>query len=94
MASTNNFSSSIDVVIEVYGKDVKLCVEYWIDYWAGYGDDWRDDNLYYIVETVNGLPSDMFTESTIDKIIEEIVDTITNENADLACSNLMCNEDY
>ena len=85
MASTNDFSS-IDVVIEVNGKDVKLCVEYWIDCW----DDWS----YYIVETVNGLPSDMFTESTIDSIIEGIVDTITNENADLACSNLMCIEDY
>ena len=85
MDSTNNFSS-IDVVVEVNGKDVKLCVEYWIDCW----DDWS----YYIVETVNGLPSDMFTESTIDSIIEGIVDTVTNENADLACSNLMCNEDY
>ena len=85
MASTNNFSN-VDVVIEVNGKDVKLCVEYWIDCC----DDWS----YYIVETVNGLPSDMFTESTIDNIIEEIVDTIANENADLACSNLMCNEDY
>ena len=85
MTSTNDFSS-IDVVVKVNGKDVKLCVEYWIDCW----DDWS----YYIVETVNGLPSDMFTESTIDNIIEEIVDTIANENADLACSNLMCNEDY
>ena len=85
MASTDNFSN-IDVVVEVNGKDVKLCVEYWIDCW----DDWS----YYIVETVNGLPSDMFTESTIDSIIEGIVDTVTNENADLACSNLMCNEDY
>ena len=85
MTSTNDFSS-IDVVVEVNGKDVKLSVEYWIDCW----DDWS----YYIVETVNGLPSDMFTESTIDSIIEEIVDTIANENADLACSNLMCNEDY
>ena len=85
MTSTNDFSS-IDVVVEVNGKDVKLSVEYWIDCW----DDWS----YYIVETVNGLPSDMFTESTIDSIIEGIVDTVTNENADLACSNLMCNEDY
>ena len=85
MDSTNDFSS-IDVVVEVNGKDVKLSVEYWIDCW----DDWS----YYIVETVNGLPSDMFTESTIDSIIEGIVDTVTNENADLACSNLMCNEDY
>ena len=85
MDSKNNFSN-IDVVVEVNGKDVKLCVEYWIDCW----DDWS----YYIVETVNGLPSDMFTESTIDSIIEGIVDTVTNENADLACSNLMCNEDY
>ena len=85
MDSKNNFSN-IDVVVEVNGKDVNLCVEYWIDCW----DDWS----YYIVETVNGLPSDMFTESTIDNIIEEIVDTIANENADLACSNLMCNEDY
>ena len=90
MTSTNDFSS-IDVVIEVNGKDVNLCVEYWIDDYdySGYGED-----CYYIIETVNGLPSDMFTESTIDNIIEEIVDTITNENADLACSNLMCNEDY
>ena len=85
MDSTNDFSS-IDVVIKVNGKDVNLCVEYWIDCC----DDWS----YYIVETVNGLPSDMFTESTIDNIIEGIVDTITNENADLACSNLMCSEDY
>ena len=85
MDSKNNFSN-IDVVVEVNGKDVNLCVEYWIDCW----DDWS----YYIVETVNGLPSDMFTDSTIDTIIKEIVDTITNENADLACSNLMCNEDY
>ena len=89
MDSKNDFSS-IDVVIKVNGKDVKLCVEYWVDYnYNGYGED-----CYYIVETVNGLPSDMFTESTIDSIIEGIVDTITNENADLACSNLMCNEDY
>lgn len=85
MASTNNFSS-IDVVTKVNGKDVKLCVEYWVDY----GDDWS----YYIIETVNGLPSDMFTESTIDNIIEEIVDSIENKNTDLACSSLMCNEDY
>lgn len=85
MASTNNFSS-IDVTIEVNGKDVKLCVEYWVDY----GDDWS----YYIVETVNGLPSDMFTDGTIDTIVEAIVDTIENNNTDLACSNLMCNEDY
>ena len=85
MASTNDFSS-IDVVVEVNGKDVKLSVEYWVDY----GDDWA----YYIIETVNGLPSDMFTDSTIDTIIEEIVDTIENKNTDLACSNLMRNEDY
>ncbi len=63
MTSTNDFSS-IDVVIEVNGKDVNLCVEYWVDYWD-----------YYIIETVNGLPSDMFTDSTIDTIIKEIVDT-------------------
>ena len=63
MTDTNDFSS-IDVVIEVNGKDVKLCVEYWVDYWD-----------YYIIETVNGLPSDMFTDSTIDTIIKEIVDT-------------------
>ena len=62
MTSTNDFSS-IDVVIEVNGKDVNLCVEYWVDYWD-----------YYIIETVNGLPSDMFTDSTIDTIIKEIVD--------------------
>lgn len=86
MDSTNDFSS-IDVTVEVNGKDVNLCVEYWVD-------DYCDDQYYYVVETVNGLPSDMFTESTIDTIIKEIVDTITNENADLACSNLMCNEDY
>ena len=90
MDSTNDFSS-IDVVVDVYGKDVKLCVEYWVDDYdyGGYGED-----CYYIIETVNGLPSDMFTWRTIDNIIEEIVDTIANENADLACSNLMCNEDY
>lgn len=86
MDSKNNFSN-IDVVVEVNGKDVNLCVEYLVD-------DYCDDQYYYVVETVNGLPSDMFTESTIDSIIEGIVDTITNENADLACSNLMCNEDY
>lgn len=63
MASTNDLSS-IDVTIEVNGKDVNLCVEYWVDYWD-----------YYIIETVNGLPSDMFTDSTIDTIIKEIVDT-------------------
>ena len=63
MTSTNDFSS-IDVVIKVNGKDVNLCVEYWVDYWD-----------YYIIETVNGLPSDMFTDSTIDTIIKEIVDT-------------------
>ena len=85
MTSTNDFSS-IDVVVEVNGKDVKLCVEYWIDCW----DDWS----YYVVETVNDLPSDMFTEGTIDSIIEEIIDTTENRNTDLACSNLMCNEDY
>lgn len=85
MASTNDFSS-IDVVVEVNGKDVKLCVGYWIDC----GDDWS----YYIIETVNGLPSDIFTVSTINNIIEEIIDTIENKNTDLACSNLMCNEDY
>lgn len=85
MDSKNNFSN-IDVVVEVYGKDVNLCVEYWIDCW----DDWS----YYIVETVNGLPSDMFTESTIDSIIKAIAETIDNNNTDLACSSLMCNEDY
>lgn len=63
MTSTNDFSS-IDMAIEVNGKDVNLCVEYWVDYWD-----------YYIIETVNGLPSDMFTDSTIDTIIKEIVDT-------------------
>ena len=85
MVSTNGFSS-IDVVVEVNGKDVNLCVEYWIDC----GDDWS----YYIIETVNGLPSDIFTVSTINSIIEEIIDTTENRNTDLACSNLMCNEDY
>lgn len=85
MVSTNDFSS-IDVVIEVNGKDVKLCVEYWIDCW----DDWS----YYIVEIVNGLPSDMFTDGTIDSIVEAIAETIESKNADLACSNLMCSEDY
>ena len=85
MDSKNNFSS-IDVTIEVNGKDVNLCVEYWIDCW----DDWS----YYIVETVNGLPSDMFTESTIDSIVEAIAETIESKNTDLACSNLMCSEDY
>ncbi len=85
MTSTNDFSN-IDVVVEVNGKDVNLCVEYWIDCW----DDWS----YNIVETVNGLPSDMFTESTIDSIFEAIVETIESKNTDLACSNLMCSEDY
>ena len=85
MDSKNNFSN-IDVVVEVNGKDVNLCVEYWIDCW----DDWS----YYIVETVNGLPSDMFTESTIDSIVEAIAETIESNNTDLACSNLMCSEDY
>ena len=85
MDSKNNFSN-IDVVVEVNGKDVNLCVEYWIDCW----DDWS----YYIVETVNGLQSDMFTESTIDSIVEAIDETIESKNTDLACSNLMCNEDY
>ena len=85
MDSKNNFSN-IDVVVEVNGKDVNLCVEYWIDCW----DDWS----YYIVETVNGLPSDMFTESTIDSIVEAIDETIESKNTDLACSNLMCSEDY
>ena len=85
MDSKNNFSN-IDVVVEVNGKDVKLCVEYWIDY----GDDWS----YYIVETVNGLPSDMFTDGTIDRIVEAIDETIESKNTDLACSNLMCSEDY
>ena len=85
MTSTNDFSS-IDVTIEVNGKDVNLCVEYWIDCW----DDWS----YYIVETVNGLPSDMFTEITIDSIIKAIAETIESKNTDLACSNLMCSEDY
>ena len=84
MTSTNDFSS-IDVTIEVNGKDVNLCVEYWVDYW--------DDSSYYIVETVNGLPSDMFTESTIDSIVEAIDETIESKNTDLACSNLMCSED-
>ena len=85
MDSKNNFSN-IDVVVEVNCKDVNLCVEYWIDCW----DDWS----YYIVETVNGLPSDMFTESTIDSIVEAIAETIESNNTDLACSNLMCSEDY
>ncbi len=80
MASTNDLSN-IDVVVEVYGKDVKLCVEYWIDCW----DDWS----YYVVETVNGLPSDMFTDVTIDSIVEAITETIESDNTDLACSNLM-----
>lgn len=85
MDSKNNFSN-IDVVVEVYGKDVNLCVEYWIDCW----DDWS----YYIVETLNGLPSDMFTDGTIDSIVEAIAETIESNNTDLACSNLMCSEDY
>lgn len=85
MDSKNNFSN-IDVVVEVNGKDVNLYVEYWIDCW----DDWS----YYIVETVNGLPSDMFTDGTIDSIVEAIDETIDNNNTDLACSSLMCNEDY
>ena len=85
MDSKNNFSN-IDVVVEVNGKDVNLCVEYWVDCW----DDWS----YYIVETVNGLPSDMFTDGTIDSIVEAIDETIESKNTDLACSNLMCNEDY
>lgn len=85
MDSTNDLSS-IDVVVEVNGKDVNLCVEYWIDCW--------DDLSYYIVETVNGLPSDMFTDGTIDSIVEAIVETIESDNTDLACSNLMCSEDY
>ena len=85
MDSKNNFSN-IDVVVEVNGKDVNLCVEYWIDCW----DDWS----YYIVETVNGLQSDMFTERTINSIIKAIAETIESENTDLASSNLMCNEDY
>lgn len=85
MDSKNNFSN-IDVVVEVNGKDVNLCVEYWIDCW----DDWS----YYIVETVNGLPSDMFTDGTIDSIVEAIAETIESNNTDLACSNLMCSEDY
>ena len=85
MDSKNNFSN-IDVVVEVNGKDVNLCVEYWIDCW----DDWS----YYVVETVNGLPSDMFTDGTIDSIVEVIAETIESKNTDLACSNLMCSEDY
>lgn len=85
MDSKNNFSS-IDVTIEVNGKDVNLCVEYWIDYW--------DDRSYYIVETVNGLPSDMLTDGTIDSIVEAIDETIESKNTGLACSNLMCSEDY
>lgn len=89
MDSKNNFSN-IDVVVEVNGKDVKLCVEYWVDYnYNGYGED-----CYYIVETVNGLPSDMFTDGTIDSIVEAIAETIESKNTDLACSNLMCSEDY
>ena len=85
MASTNNFSN-VDVVIEVNGKDVKLCVEYWVDY----GDDWA----YYVIETVNGLPSDIFADSTIDHIMETLENEMDKKNTDLACSNLMCNEDY
>ena len=85
MDSKNNFSN-IDVVVEVNGKDVNLCVEYWIDCW----DEWS----YYIVETVNGLPSDMFTDGTIDSIVEAIAETIESNNTDLACSNLMYSEDY
>lgn len=91
MVSTDDLSS-IDVVIEVNGKGVKLCVEYWeddYDGYGGYGEDW-----YYIVETVNGLPSDMFADGTIDSIIEAIDETVKNNNTDLACSNLMCSEDY
>ena len=89
MDSKNNFSN-IDVVVEVNGKDVKLCVEYWVDYnYNGYGED-----CYYIVETVNGLPSDMFTDGTIDSIVEAIAETIESKNTDSACSNLMCSEDY
>ena len=85
MTSANDLSS-IDVVIEVDGKDVNLCVEYWIDCWDGLS--------YYIVETVNGLPSDMFTDGTIDSIVESIAETIESKNTDLACSNLMCSQDY
>ena len=88
MTSTNDFSS-IDVVIEVNGKDVNLCVEYWIDCCDDL-DDWS----YYVVETVDGLPSDMFTDGTIDSIVEAIDETIESKNTDLACSNLMCREDY
>ena len=50
-----------------------------------------------IRKTLNQLEinSAIFSQlSTIDSIVEAIAETIDNKNTDLACSNLMCNEDY
>lgn len=54
--------SNIDVIIKVNGEDVKLCVGYWVDFWD-----------CHIIETINDLPSTMFLQRVIDKIIEKIV---------------------
>ena len=75
MISKTKFSK-IDVIIKVNGKDVTLCVGYWMvddcDYYEYSGYSGCGEDCFYIVETVNGLPGTIFAESTIDKIIEEI----------------------
>ena len=75
MVSKTKFSN-IDVIIKVGGKDVKLCVEYWVvddcDYFEYSGYNGCGEDCFYIIETVNGLPGNMFSESTIDRVIEEI----------------------
>lgn len=76
MISKTKFSSN-DITIVVGGKDVKLWVEYWTvdycDYFEYRGYSGCGDDCFYIIETVNGLPGNIFAESTIDKIIELIV---------------------
>lgn len=76
MISKTKFSK-IDVVIKVNGKDVTLHAGYWVvddcDYFEYNGYSGCGEDCFYIIESVNGLPGAIFAESTIDKIIEKIV---------------------
>ena len=75
MTSKTKFSK-IDVIIKVNGKDVALCVGYWVvdyrDYYDYSGYSGCGEDCFYIIETVNGLPGAIFAESTKDKIIDLI----------------------
>lgn len=74
-SSKTKFSKT-NVIIKVNGKDVALCIGYWVvddcDYYEYNGYNGCGDDCFYIIETVNGLPGTLFSESTIDKIIDLI----------------------